>query len=164
MREYYYVDCYGVKLGPYNLETLRKKGLSTDTKVWYQGMNDWYNASEYIELENYITPPIPNNNKSSPYSGSESVNYMQKPDSYLAWSIVSAILCCLPFSIPAIVYAAKVDNLWFNKNYEASIRAAKKAKTWTIISVAVSIGIWIIYLLAYLLGIIIGFSILNAFI
>lgn len=161
MREYYYIDSNGAKQGPFDLETMQKMGIESNTKVWYIGLEDWTNACEFEELQGFVTPIVPKRSFEKPIQ--RDIPQI-KPDSYLAWSIVSAILCCLPFSIPAIVYAAKVDNLWFNKNYEASIRAAKKAKTWTIISVAVSIGIWIIYLLAYLLGIIIGFSILNAFI
>ena len=46
----------------------------------------------------------------------------EKPDNFLPWAIVSTVLCCLPFGIVAIVYASKVDTLWYaQKQAEADL-------------------------------------------
>lgn len=81
----------------------------------------------------------------SPTSAARSA--AEKPDNFLAWAIVSTLLCCLPFGIVAIVYATQVDSYWFSGNYEAAQRAAKNARTWTWVSVGVAAFCWLIYLL-----------------
>lgn len=53
-----------------------------------------------------------------------------KPDNFLVWAILSTICCCVPFGIPSIVYATKVDSLWAAGDYEGSREAAGKAKKW----------------------------------
>lgn len=70
-----------------------------------------------------------------------------KPDSFLAWAIVSTLLCCLPAGIVAIVYASQVDSYWFANNHEASRRAARLARTWTWVSVGIAAFCWLVYLL-----------------
>ena len=74
-----------------------------------------------------------------------------KPDNYLAWAIVSTILCCLPLGIVAIVYASQVDTYWFAGDHEAARRSSKRARTWTWVSVGVAAFCWLVYLLFVLL-------------
>ena len=72
-----------------------------------------------------------------------------KPGNWLWQSIVVTILGCLPLGIVGIVYAAKVDSLYFNGQYDASLRASKKAKMWTVIAFTIGILyliLWIIML------------------
>ena len=66
-----------------------------------------------------------------------------KPKNYLALSILATIFCCLPFGIPAIVFSAKVDNLWNAGQYQAAEDASRKARTWMLVSVIVGL-VWII--------------------
>lgn len=64
-------------------------------------------------------------------------NYnMRKPDNYLAWSILTTILCCLPLGIVAIIKSSKVDSLWAEGRHDEAIQTAKDAKKWTIIGAA----------------------------
>jgi len=41
-----------------------------------------------------------------------------KPNNWLWQSIVVTLFCCVPFGIVGIVYAAKVDVLYFNGRYQ----------------------------------------------
>ena len=66
-----------------------------------------------------------------------------KPKNYLALSILATIFCCLPFGIPAIVFSAKVDNLWNAGQYQAAEDSSRKARTWMLVSVIVGL-VWII--------------------
>ncbi|MBP5796724.1 MAG: CD225/dispanin family protein [Bacteroidales bacterium] len=66
-----------------------------------------------------------------------------KPTSYLVLAILATIFCCLPFGIPAIVFAAKVDSHWNAGNYQAAEESSRKARTWMLISVIVGL-VWII--------------------
>lgn len=57
------------------------------------------------------------------------------PPSYLALAILSTLLCCLPFGIVAIVFAAKVSGLWRQGRYDEAQSASNTAKNWVIASV-----------------------------
>ncbi len=77
-----------------------------------------------------------------------------KPESYLVWGIVTALLCCLPFGIVSIVYAAKVDAFWAGGQHASAIEASRKAKKWAIIAAATAgaIGaLWVV--LTFVLGV-----------
>ena len=65
----------------------------------------------------------------------------QKPDNFLVWAILTTVFCCLPTGIVAIVYANKVDTLWFAKRYDEAELAAKNARLWTFVSVGVGV-VW----------------------
>ena len=82
---------------------------------------------------------------------------MSKPNSHLAWAIVSAIFCFWPFSIPSIVYAAQVDRLWYAGRYYEACNAASKARSWFWWSFVIGLFIFIAYLLYYFI-IILGYS------
>ncbi len=53
---------------------------------------------------------------------------------YLWQSIVVTILCCLPFGVVAIVYAAKVDGLTASGDLAAARAASNSAKLWVNLS------------------------------
>ncbi len=74
----------------------------------------------------------------------EMVNH--RPDNYLVWAILSTVLCCLPFGIVSIVYAAKVNGLFDANQYEAALEASKNAKKWAIIAAVIGV-IYIIFVL-----------------
>lgn len=69
-----------------------------------------------------------------------------RPNNYLAWSIVTCILCCFPFSIPAIIQASKVNGLWDRQQYDAAEEAAAKAKKWCIVSAIVGAVCYALYI------------------
>ncbi len=75
-----------------------------------------------------------------------------KPNSWLWQSIVATVLCCIPFGIVAIVYAAKVDSNYFNGKYEAAARAARNAKMWTLVAVGVGLLYLIIWTILFATG------------
>lgn len=54
----------------------------------------------------------------------------QKPGNFLVWAILGTLFCCLPFGIVSIVYASKVDGLWYAGYYDEAEEAASKARTW----------------------------------
>lgn len=90
----------------------------------------------------YQPGPVPN----SPY----------KPDSGLVWGILTTILCCLPFGIVSIVYASKVDSLWYMGNYQGAMDSAKKAKTWAMWAAITGGAFILIYIILVVAGVIYG--------
>ena len=75
-----------------------------------------------------------------------------RPDSWLVWSILSTILCCLPLGIVAIIYATKVDKLWDMHDYAGAVKAAQQAKTFTLIGAGVGLLGGIIYFILIMVG------------
>ena len=53
------------------------------------------------------------------------------PRNYMIFAIVSAVLFCVPCGIVAIVYASKVNSLWYRGCYEEAKAAAQEAKNWS---------------------------------
>lgn len=85
----------------------------------------------------YQPGPVPN----TPY----------KPDSGLVWGILTTLFCCLPFGIVSIVYASKVDSLWYMGNYQGAMDSAKKAKNWAMWAAIIG-GV---FLVAYIVAIVV---------
>lgn len=153
MEEYYYLDASRQRKGPITPDDFVRCGVTADTLVWKNGMTDWRAAGTIPELTSRFTaPPPPPAGPASgavpgsapagaagmgvpPGMGGMGASYPEaKPDNYLIWSILATVLCCLPLGVVAIVYSAKVDNLWNAGNRIGAIEAAKNAKMYTIIS------------------------------
>lgn len=90
--------------------------------------------------------------ENNPYARPESQAPMPRPDSYLVWAILSTILCCLPFGIVSIVYAAKVDSLYAAGNYREAQAASTNARKWVIISAVTGFSVSVIYGIAFLVS------------
>ncbi|MFY9913998.1 MAG: CD225/dispanin family protein [Nocardioidaceae bacterium] len=75
-----------------------------------------------------------------------------KPDSNLVWGILTTVLCCLPFGVVSIVYAAKVDGLWRGGDIGGAREAADKAKNWAIASALSGVVIGGIYFAVFASG------------
>jgi len=65
--------------------------------------------------------------------------------SYLAFAIIVTVLCCIPFGIPAIVYAAQVPGKVAAGNIEGALDSSKKAKMWCWIAFGAGLAFMIIY-------------------
>jgi hypothetical protein len=79
-----------------------------------------------------------------------------KPDSFLVWSILCTIFCCLPFGIAAIVNSSRVDSRWHVGDYEGSRRAASNARTWFWWSLGTGLVVQVIYIILVVVGAVAG--------
>ena len=78
------------------------------------------------------------------------------PPNYLVWAIVTTILCCLPFGIVSIVYAAQVNSKWVAGDTQGAVQSSKNAKIWAIVSLVTGlIGVFI-WVLLVALGVLAG--------
>lgn len=75
--------------------------------------------------------------------------FIIKPNNNMALAIFTTVCCCAPFGIIAIIQANKVDSLYMAKQYNAAIFAANESKKWSYIGIAISVIIWIVYLLIF---------------
>lgn len=145
---YYYLDADQQQKGPISPSDFIRLGINQNTLLWKEGMADWQKAGAIPELSAYFqsTPPPPPVSHAGP-SLQKPVQPIvppaspvtQKPDSYLIWSILTTVLCCLPLGIVAIIYSTKVDPLWDKGQYDEAMSAAKNAKTFCILSVVLGL-------------------------
>ena len=143
--EWYYAK-HGEKQGPVSLATLRSMVVTGEVAqtdlVWKKGMADWVPAGQVGEISGVDSEP-PATPVASPASSSQTpsaetavrspVAHQPIPN-YLVQSILVTILCCWPFGIPAIVYAAKVDDFVARGDIAGAMDASRKAKTWAWVS------------------------------
>lgn len=83
-------------------------------------------------------------------------NKPMAPESHLTWAIISTIICCWPFGIPAIVNAARVDKYWLAGHYEEAQKAANEAKKWANISAIVAAAGWGLYIIIMVIAVLLG--------
>lgn len=157
----WYYSKNGTQLGPISADELKGKASSgeifaTDL-VWKEGMADWQPFGQVAELQpGGIVAQAPSR-------GSMGSVPMQQPaaypsgynpqiPNYLWQSIVATVLCCMPFGVVAIVYAAKVDGLVARGDIAGAQAASNSAKTWT----GVAVGSWLLIMALYVIVVIIG--------
>lgn len=75
-----------------------------------------------------------------------------KPDNWLWQSIVATLLCCMPLGVVGIIYAVRVNSLYFSGNYQESERMAQKAKMWTLISAGIALLYYIMWIIMLVTG------------
>jgi hypothetical protein len=75
---------------------------------------------------------------------------------YLAQAILVTIFCCVPFGIPAIVFAAQVNGKLAAGDYNGAVETSKKAKLWCWIAFGAGLGFVTIYLGFLVIGAIMG--------
>ncbi len=70
-----------------------------------------------------------------------------KPTNWLWQSIIATILCCIPFGIVGIIFASRVDSLYYNQRYQEAEISARKAKMWALLA----FGAGFLYLIIWII-------------
>jgi interferon-induced transmembrane protein len=71
---------------------------------------------------------------------------------YLVPAILVTLFCFLPTGIAAIVYATQVSKKRDAGDYIGAARASKQARMWTIVSLAVGVAVFAIFVIAAAAG------------
>jgi len=71
---------------------------------------------------------------------------------YLVFAILVTVLCCPPFGIPAIVYAAQVSGKLQAGDIAGAQASSKNAKMWCWIALGSWLGLLVIWFLLFALG------------
>lgn len=91
-----------------------------------------------------------------PYQGQQSQqpgsSSVSKPDTNLVWGILTTIMCCLPFGLVSIVYASKVDTLWFAGRYQEACNASNLAKKWALAAAITTIVVFALYVIIMMIA------------
>ena len=138
----YWFILNGVQLGPVEESELAKVGITPDTPVWHEGLAEWKSARDIPALAHLFeqTPPRAEERPSQESKGSDFI-WRPCPETYLAWNIISTILCCLPFGIVGIIYSAQVSSCHQRGDFAGAERASRLARNWLIAGVVSGIVI-----------------------
>lgn len=178
MGQYFYLTPQNEQKGPVEASQLTALGVNANTLVWTEGMAQWTPAGQVQELASFFapaaqpaTPPTPSYAaqqvapqpapQPAQQAAPQSVVYVQtnpsgtsqpaipKPGNNMILAVLTTVFCCLPLGIVGIVYASKVDGLYFAGDYAGALSAAKSARTWSVIGIVASLVISVIYFLIY---------------
>ena len=72
---------------------------------------------------------------------------------HLVWAILVTILCCIPFGIVAIVYAAQVNGMLNAGDYDGAKRASGNARTWAIVSMVAGLVLVAVNIALFIFGV-----------
>jgi hypothetical protein len=128
----YWAIINNVKVGPNEPSELLALGLKSDTLVWREGMEQWAQAGKLTELSwLFNQPPTP------PQQPQQQLPPC--PPTYLAWALVTTLLCCLPAGIVAIVYSSSVETKYAHGDYQGAVSASGSARLWCILALVLGI-------------------------
>lgn len=144
MKKYFYAD--GTKsLGPFTIEELKEKNITRETKVWYQGLEDWHPAGTLQELGDIFKLMPPSVMKEGAGNKFVGATTQQPPKTWLVESILVTLFCCLPFGVVGIINAARVESRFYAGDIDGAIIASNEAKKWTKIGFWLGIAAVVIY-------------------
>lgn len=122
----------------------------------YGQQNQNYNQQN----QNYTQQDLNYGQQNQGYYQQNNFNGMpQKPVNwvpYLILSIISTLCCCLPFGVVGIVFSAKINSAMMAGNLEEAQNNAKMARIWIIVSFAIGLLTWLIYMVLIVTGAVSG--------
>ena len=124
----------------------------------YKSVNQEQNTS-YGEPNNYEYGQGYGQQNQGYYQQNNFNGMPQKPVNwvpYLILSIISTLCCCLPFGVVGIVFSAKINSAMLAGNLEEAQNNAKMAKIWIIVSFAIGLLTWLIYMVLIVTGAVSG--------
>ena len=124
----------------------------------YKSVNQEQNTS-YGEPNNYEYGQGDGQQNQGYYQQNNFNGMPQKPVNwvpYLILSIISTLCCCLPFGVVGIVFSAKINSAMLAGNLEEAQNNAKMARIWIIVSFAIGLLTWLIYMVLIVTGAVSG--------
>ena len=139
----------GMRIGPMSIEELIGYGINENTPVWRAGLADWCAAGTVPELGSLMAPDIPpvpdypptytQPWQQTPYIPDVPRRTEPMPNTYLVWSILTMLFCCVPTGIVAIIYSSKVSSRFSSGDYDGAKRASDTAALWIIVTVVLGL-------------------------
>lgn len=142
--ERWYYAAEGQSAGPITLAELRELveagSISPDCPICREGEQRWVQVREafpgFCGFE-------PRHQQYTPQTQATAI------PNHLAFAIIVTLVCCLPFGIPAIVYAAQVNGKIRTGDIQGALAASDKAKMWAWLSFWFGLAVTIAYAVFY---------------
>lgn len=173
---YFYIDKNtNQQHGPFNIDELKSKKITSDTMIWFSGLPDWVEAGKIPALGFLFGNPQTNTQQSAPQQQQQArpatpqqsmyqsnvygqygaprrdnnVEVRPMPKSWLIESVLATVFCIHVFGVVAIIYASKVESAYYAGDYETSEDSSKKAKMWLFIGLGIMAAGFLILILFY---------------
>ena len=144
-------------------KSLNQEQNTSYGESYYYEYVQWFvqQNQNYIQQNKNYTQQNPNyGQQNQGYYQQNNFNGMpQKPVNwvpYLILSIISTLCCCLPFGVEGIVFSAKINSAMLAGNLEEAQNNAKMARIWIIVSFAIGLLTWLIYMVLIVTGAVSG--------
>lgn len=165
----YWIIENGRPIGPFTKEELKvRRDFTADLPVWYTGLSDWTTVSQIPELADLLEPVVDeenpavddvnyteqptteeeaatepvNHSAATPWIVSappESIDGVERPKSYMGWSIVMLLCCCLPGGVAGLIFGSQVNRNWMRGDVKGAVKASEYAQWCIIISIVVGL-------------------------
>ncbi len=159
----YWANINGEQHGPVEKDRLLELGLTPDSYVWREGLEDWVMVQNFSELNDLFTapeaeapavpeqdepvvPPLPQQPPVPPAIPQQPQQPQQHcepqapcPPTNLVWGILTTVLCCQVLGIVSIVYAMQVSSKYHAGDLEGAQRYSDRAAMWSILSIVVGL-------------------------
>ena len=137
------------------------KSVTQEQNTFYAESNNYEYGQGYGQQnQNYEQQNKNYTQQNRGYYQQNNFNGMpQKPVNwvpYLVLSIISTLCCCLPFGVVGIVFSAKINSAMLAGNLEEAQNNAKMARIWIIVSFAIGLLTWLIYMVLIVTGAVSG--------
>ena len=144
------------------------KSVNQEQNTSYGESNNYEYGQGYGQQNQNYNQQNQNYTQQAPNYGQQNQGYYQqnnfngmpqKPVNwvpYLILSIISTLCCCLPFGVVGIVFSAKINSAMLAGNLEEAQNNAKMARIWIIVSFAIGILTWLIYMVLIVTGAVSG--------
>ena len=144
------------------------KSVTQEQNTFYGEPNNYEYGQGYGQQNQNYNQQNQNYTQQDPNYGQQNQGYYQqnnfngmpqKPVNwvpYLILSIISTLCCCLPFGVVGIVFSAKINSAMMAGNLEEAQNNAKMARIWIIVSFAIGILTWLIYMVLIVTGAVSG--------
>ena len=144
------------------------KSVNQEQNTSYGEPNNYEYGQGYGQKNQNYNQQNQNYTQQAPNYGQQNQGYYQqnnfnempqKPVNwvpYLILSIISTLCCCLPFGVVGIVFSAKINSAMLAGNLEEAQNNAKMARIWIIVSFAIGLLTWLIYMVLIVTGAVSG--------
>ena len=144
------------------------KSVNQEQNTSYGEPNNYEYGQGYGQQNQNYSQQNQNYTQQAPNYGQQNQGYYQqnnfngmpqKPVNwvpYLILSIISTLCCCLPFGVVGIIFSAKINSAMLAGNLEEAQNNAKMARIWIIVSFAIGLLTWLIYMVLIVTGAVSG--------
>lgn len=144
------------------------KSVNQEQNISYGEPNNYEYGQGYGQQNQNYNQQNQNYTQQAPNYGQQNQGYYQQNNfngmpqepvnwvPYLILSIISTLCCCLPFGVVGIVFSAKINSAMLAGNLEEAQNNAKMARIWIIVSFAIGLLTWLIYMVLIVTGAVSG--------
>lgn len=164
MKKYWIIE-NGKPIGPFTSSELKvRRDFTATLPVWCAELPDWTTVGQLPELacllpEQSEPQQQPRTNTAfGGYSGtsawlgqnlteqqvraSVATESVRRPNTYMGWSILLLICCCLPLGIAGLVFGSMVNRRWLNGDVEGARKASENVEWCLIIGIVAALVMW----------------------